>query len=531
LAENGAMFTQFYVAPVCSPTRAEFLSGRYHTRSGVVGTSEGGERMHLQEATIAEMFREAGYATAAFGKWHNGMQYPYHPNGRGFDEFYGFCSGHWGDYFSPPLEHNGQIVRGNGYLTDDLTDKAIEFIEQHKNRPFFVYIPYNTPHSPMQVPDEWWVKFQGKPLELRGTIPENEDIEFTRAALAMCENIDWNVGRVMQTLNALGLDENTIVIYFNDNGPNGHRWNDGMKGVKGSTDEGGVRTPFFIQWPGVIPAGKKVDEIAGAIDLLPTLAGLAGVDLKPPKKLDGVSLKPLLFDENVEWEDRIIFSHWNGRISARNQQYRYSHQGELFDMIADPGQTSDISREKPDMTSWLKRQVEEWSTDVFFDNMDARDWSFPVGHPDYKYTQLPARDGRAHGGIVRSNRSPNSTYFTDWAKTSDRITWDVEVLADGDFKVDIYYTCPPGDARSTIQLVFGESILTTKISDPHDPPLRGMENDRILRTQSYVKDFRPMDAGTIHLKKGRGELTLQAIDIPGSQVMDFRLMMLTRIGG
>ncbi len=149
------------------------------------------------------------------------QQYPYHPNGRGFDEFYGFCSGHWGDYFSPPLEHNGEIVEGDGFLDDDFTNKAMAFIEQHRDRPFFAYLPFNTPHSPMQVPDRWWDEFKDKELTLRGANAERENIDHTRAALAMCENIDWNVGRVLTKLDELGIAENTIVVYFCDNGPNG----------------------------------------------------------------------------------------------------------------------------------------------------------------------------------------------------------------------------------------------------------------------------------------------------------------------
>ena len=131
LARDGASFDRFYVCPVCSPTRAEFLTGRYHPRSGVYSTSAGGERMDLDETTIADRFKAAGYATAAFGKWHNGMQYPYHPNGRGFDYYYGFCSGHWGNYFDPMLERNGQIVKGNGFVIDGFTSEAMQFMESH----------------------------------------------------------------------------------------------------------------------------------------------------------------------------------------------------------------------------------------------------------------------------------------------------------------------------------------------------------------------------------------------------------------
>jgi len=255
LSRDGARFEHFYVCPVCSPTRAEFLTGRYHPRSGVYATSLGGERMNLDEKTVAEAFQAAGYAAGAFGKWHNGMQYPYHPNGRGFEEYYGFCSGHWGNYYDPMLEHNGRIVKGDGYVTDDFIDKAMSFIKRsvQNKRPFFAYLPYNTPHSPMQVPNTFWNKFSGKELEMKRLDGQAAEDDFTRAALAMCENIDWNVGRVLKLLEELQVEEDTIVIYFSDNGPNGWRWNGGMRGRKGSTDEGGVRSPLAIRWPRKIP--------------------------------------------------------------------------------------------------------------------------------------------------------------------------------------------------------------------------------------------------------------------------------------
>jgi arylsulfatase A-like enzyme len=527
LAKEGAMFNHFYVAPVCSPTRAEFLTGRYHPRSGVYHTSQGGERLNLDETTIADVFKDAGYATAAFGKWHSGMQYPYHPNGRGFDEFYGFCSGHWGDYYSPPLEHNGKIVQGEGFLPDDLTNRAIEFIEKHKNKPFFVYIPYNTPHAPMQVPDQWWDKFKDKELVMMTDSRYTEDIDFTRAALAMCENIDWNVGRVIDHLKALDLEENTIVLFFNDNGPNYYRWNGGMKGRKGTTDEGGIRSPLFIRWPGRINPGSRINEIAAAIDLLPTLTDLAGIGYHTQKPLDGVSLKPLLIGKNQGWDERLIFSHWGRRVSARSQKYRLDHEGKLFDMFEDLGQITDISENHPDIVRQLNAAVEQWKNDVL-PGISSDERKFPVGHPDYQYTQLPARDGKAHGRIIRSNPSPNSTFFTNWTTLDDKITWDVEVLSDGLFDVEIYYTCHEQDVGTTFQLSFGAFNLEGKITEAHDPPLRGMENDRVPRQNSYVKDFKTLKMGTIRLEKGAGELTLKALEIPGSQVMDFRLMMLIK---
>ena len=169
IARAGASLDRFYVCAVCSPTRAEFLTGRYHPRGGVRGVSTGQERLNTDEKTIGDAFKAAGYATGAFGKWHNGSQWPYHPNARGFDEYYGFTSGHWGEYFDPPLEHNGQPVRGEGYIADDLTTHALEFIEKNRAKPFLCYLPFNTPHSPWAVPEEYWRRFQAKPVTQRAT--------------------------------------------------------------------------------------------------------------------------------------------------------------------------------------------------------------------------------------------------------------------------------------------------------------------------------------------------------------------------
>ena len=529
LAQHGARFDLFYVCPVCSPTRAEMLTGRYHPHGGVYSTSAGGERLDLDETTIADLFKKAGYKTAAYGKWHNGMQYPYHPNARGFDDFYGFCSGHWGNYFSPPLEHNGELVKGNGFIIDDLTNHGLQFIEKNKDNPFFLYLPYNTPHSPMQVPQQWWEKFSEKEVEKLHRDPEKENLQHTRPALAMCENIDWNVGRVMKKIKQLELEENTIIIYFSDNGPNGWRWNGGMKGRKGSTDEGGVRVPFFIQWAGVIEPGKNIKQIAGAIDILPTLADLTGIQYNTNKPLDGISLKPLLLENNNEWEERLIFNHWSRRTSVRSQQYRLDNNNKLFDMVNDPGQYIDISEQNPEITKKLITAKEEWEKTVLSELPEKDTRPFPIGHPDYEFTQIPARDGIPFGNIKRSNRYPNCSFFYNWINIDDKITWDAEALTEGDFEVVLYYTCPEKDIGSTFELTFGSNKLTGKITEAHDPPLTGMENDRVERIESYVKDFKPLKMGTIHLDKGKGKLTLKATDIPGSQVMDFRLMMFRKL--
>ncbi len=528
LVSEGASFNNFYVCPVCSPTRAEMLTGRYHSRGGVYSTSAGGERLDLDETTIAEVFQKAGYATAAYGKWHNGMQYPYHPNGRGFDDFYGFCSGHWGNYFSPMLEHNGKLVKGNGFVIDDFTDHGMQFMEKNKERPFFLYLPYNTPHSPMQVPGRWWEKFENKELEMFNRDPEKEDVQFTRAALAMCENIDWNVGRIMAKLDELGITENTIVLYFCDNGPNGVRWNGGMKGRKGSTDEGGVRSPLFVRWTGNIPEGKKIEQISAAIDLLPTLADLAGISYSTNKPLDGISLKKLLTEEDPQWDDRNIFSLWRGQLSVRNQKYRLDNNGALFNMEDDRGQKEDLSLKIPGEKQRLEEASRKFQQEVMAE-LPARDMrSFPLGHPGMKLTQIPARDGIAHGNIQRSNRYPNCSFFTNWISPDDSITWNVDVVEAGTFEVVLYYTCPEGDQGALFELTLGKSVLEFQITEPHDPPLTGMENDRKKRMESYVKDYKPLRLGEIDAKRGPSQLTLKATGIPGKTAMEVRLLMFER---
>lgn len=529
LATNGASFDNFYVQPVCSPTRAELLTGRHFTRLGVYDTSAGGERLNLDETTLAEVLKRSGYSTAAYGKWHNGMQPPYHPNARGFDDFYGFASGHWGNYFSPMLEHNGAIVKGNGFLVDDLTDKGLTFIEDNKDKPFFLYLPFNTPHSPMQVPDAYWNEFKEKPLKQLYQGEEQEDLKFTKAALAMVGNIDSNVGRIVAHLQKLNLEDNTIIIYLSDNGPNGFRWNGGMRGKKGWVDEGGVRTPFYIQWKDSIPAGKSIEEIASALDILPTLAEMTNATLETKKVLDGKDLTPLLFGKNKAWENRLIFNHWNGKTSVRSQNYRLDDEGRLYNMEEDLGQTKDIAMAYPKIKDSLEMAKTNWLLETLSTSKENDTRPFTLGHPDYEYTQLPARDGKPHGAIKRSNRFPNDTFFTNWISEKDSITWDIDVVADGTFEVELYYACPPASAGSILELSMDNSKIATKIKESNDTALTGMENDRVPRMESYVKDFIPMNLGTMVLKKGNGTLTLKALEMTGESVADVRLLLFRRI--
>lgn len=528
LAKNGASFVNYYVNPVCSPTRAEMLTGRYNFRGGVYHTSIGGERLDLDETTIGDVFKNAGYKTAAYGKWHNGMQYPYHPNGRGFDDFYGFCSGHWGNYLSPILEHNGKIVKGKGFIVDDLTNRGLDFIEKNKNNPFLLYLPYPTPHTPFHMEDELWNSVKDREIKMWSDKKSHEDMESTRAAIALCENIDWNVGRITKKLDKLGLTENTIIVYFHDNGPNRYRWNGGMKGKKGNTDEGGIRSPLFVQWKNHIKK-IEIEEISSAADLLPTLAELCDIDYSTNKKLDGKSLKPLIMDEKVNWADRFIANSFRSRVSIRSQEFRLDEKGNLYRIVDDRGQKKIVNDKYPkeykshmDVMNDIKRQVKE--------ELPAKDpRPFIIGHPDAKYTQIPARDGKARGNIKRSNKYPNCSYFTNWTSVKDYISWNAEVAADGKFKVAVYYTCPKEDVGSTIQLAVGNSKISAQITEAYNPDLQHMDKYRGKGFDAFTKKFNTLEMGEIELKKGDSLIKLSALDMKGKSVIDFRLMMFERI--
>ncbi len=548
IARDGVTLDRFFVCPVCAPTRAEFLTGRYHPRGGVRGVSTGQERIDLDERTIAEAFEAAGYATGAFGKWHNGSQWPYHPMARGFDEYFGHTSGHWGEYFDSPLEENGRMIRTSGYIVDVCTDRAIDFIERNSSRPFFCFVPFTTPHSPWAAPEEDWQRFKDKPITQLATLANQEKLDETRCALAMVENQDANVGRVLTKLDELSLSDNTIVLYFSDNGPNSWRWNGGMKGRKGGTDEGGVRSTCFFRWPARLPVGHTVPQIAGAIDLLPTLTALTGVPRVGDKPLDGRDLSPLLLRQKSEWTDRMIFSTWAGRVSVRTQQYRLDDQGQLFDMQSDPGQSSPITERESEIAARLKTAVAAWRTDVFAGTPSADPDSktkgqerkkapggnavdprpIPVGYREFPIAMLPARDGEPRGGVRRSSNAPNCSYFVNWTSQEDSMVWLLDVHTTGRYDVVIDYTCPEPDVGSVIELALRDSNLTGRVAPGWDPPLY-TNQDTLPRppAESSMKEFHALNLGEISLQKGQASLILRALEIPGKSVMDVRRVTLT----
>jgi arylsulfatase A-like enzyme len=409
LHDASTRFSRFYVAPTCSPTRSAIMTGRHPEKNGVTHTIFERERMTLKATILPQVLKTVGYHSGIFGKWHLGDEQEYQPDERGFEEVFIHGAGGIGQaydcscadapnnhYMNPIVRHNGRFVQTDGFCTDVFFSAALGWIKQQAatNEPFFAYIATNAPHGPFIAPEKNAQRFI--------------DLGFGKEQAGfygMVENIDENMGRLLSKLNEWKLNENTIVIFMSDNGMTGGGsgvpgrdlapgypfFNAGQKGLKGSTDEGGVRVPFFVRWAGRIRAGQDIDRIAAHIDVLPTLAALAGASL-PANQVEGRSLLPLLEDHREGWEDRFLFTHlgrWptgadpdqfkDVNFAIRNQRYRYvgangtgdrntktMSQSSLYDMETDPGQTTNIRKSLPGCTKPTKnigeKLVRSWST-------------------------------------------------------------------------------------------------------------------------------------------------------------------------
>jgi arylsulfatase A len=530
LASEGARFDRFFVSPVCAPTRAGLLTGRYHLRTGTHGVTRTYETMREEEVTLAEAMKQAGYITGCFGKWHNGAHYPHNPNGQGFDEFLGFCAGHWNNYFDTTLEHNGKPVKTRGYITDVLTDAAIEFIEKNRARPFFCYVPYNAPHGPFQVPDKYFNKYEARGLD-----------DQLACIYGMCENIDDNIGRLLMRLDALGLRDNTIVLFLTDNGANSDRYDGDMKGRKGSIDEGGVRVPLFIRSPGRIEPNTEVRQIAADIDLFPTIMDLCGLPMPATLPQDGRSLVPLLTGDDRGWPDRMLFTFRSPagnsesiRGSVRTQQWRAvkgPKRWELYDMVGDPSQRTDVAEEHPQVVARLSDAFDAMARDVAkagFDPIPTH-----VGYPNWPIVTLPGHEAFLHpapkqGISYKGDNGWANDWITNWTDTGAYAWWPLRVVKPGRFEATLMYVCPRENLGTKLRVEFGGTVLEAVVDKVHDPdPLPSP--DRVSRGEVYEKVWAPLTLGTVELDQGETRLVLRALAIPGRQACDVKAVQLRRI--
>lgn len=545
LGREGIRFERFYVNSFCSPTRAALLTGRYPLRCGVFGVTHNKETMRLEEVTIAEVLKSAGYRTACIGKWHNGEQYPHTPTGQGFDEFFGFHNGHINDYFDARLYRGTKVEATRGYITDVLTDEAIRFIRRGEGgQPFFLYLAYNAPHSPYQVPDAYYEKYRAKGLS-----------EAVSAFYGMCENMDENLGHVLKAIGDAGIERDTIVLFLTDNGSGtaASVFNAGMRGAKTSVHEGGCRVPLFVRWPGHLKGGRVVEQIASHIDVMPTLLDLCGIRAPAGPALDGISLRPLLEGNAGAWPARTLFTHnpidetnrYPGAV--RTQRYRLVREfkgkrggsgatnrdamatpWQLYDMLDDPGEEKDIASNLPAEVERLSALYERWVDDVR--GTGLRRLPIPVGHPQENPITLNAPQAYFEGGM-RFNSGPGFAhdYLTGWSDVGARVWFDVDVVRAGKFEVTIQYGCPDADAGSKIRISSGVEAIEAIVRPAAAPKIRLAHRDEDGHLKYVDREWGTLRAGVLKLEPGPNRVELRALTKTGSVVMDFKGMVLTAV--
>lgn len=497
LAKESVRLTNFYVSPVCSPTRASLLTGRYNYRTGVVDTFLGRSMMHPDEVTLAEMLRWSGYRTGIFGKWHLGDNHPMRPMDQGFGESLVLKGGGLGQpsdlpggggYLNPILLHNGKPRKTEGYVSNVLADATMDFMSANRDRPFFAYLAFNAPHEPLAtVPQEHYDRY--KALDLVPSrfvspgwpLPERLDADKIARVYAMVSNIDENVGRVLGKLNELNLDRDTIVVFLTDNGPQQPRFNAGMRGLKGTPYDGGIHVPCFVRWPAGFGAasGSYVDRVAAHIDVVPTLLDACGVPQPPAVTFDGVSLLPLLRGDvsHETWPDRTLFFQWHRgdvpeaerSFAARSQRWKlvqpagadgaeFQPRFELYDLSAEPSETRNVADRHPQVVEEMRDGYRHW-----FESVTS---TRPCDPPRIRL-------GTPHENPVLLTRQDWRGSRAGWGER-DLGHWEVAVAAAGEYEVTLHF--PAAEGAKSAHLRVGD----TEVQRPLEP---GQKSIKVPRMQ------------------------------------------------
>jgi arylsulfatase A len=372
LARGGLKFTDYHSnCPVCSPTRAALLTGRYQQRCGIEGVVTAAKHRHtgmaLEEVTFAEVLKKSGYATGIFGKWHVGYNVKFNPVSQGFDEFIGYVSGNV-DYHSHIDQagfddwwKNFQKVPEEGYCTDLITKHGVDFIERYKDVPFCLYLPHEAPHYPYQGRRDPPERLSGgrKGKKAKGQ-------EIVRAYREMVEVMDEGVGRIVEAVRRLGLEKKTFIFFCSDNGATKNGSNGVLAGYKGSLWEGGHRVPAVAYWPGRIKAGTTTDQTVLGMDLFATMMSIAGIKLPAGLKLDGVDILPML-TEGKKLPDRLLFWRYRKEKAVRKGPWKLLVQGnesKLYNLDEDLGEKEDLAGARQDIVRALEDELAIWEQEV-----------------------------------------------------------------------------------------------------------------------------------------------------------------------
>jgi arylsulfatase len=525
-AAESIRFTNFYVSPVCAPTRSSLMTGRYNIRTGVFDTYCGGAMMAAEEVTMAEIFRDAGYATGQFGKWHLGDNYPFRPMDQGFETAVWHQSGgmaqvgdvpNWhrrdSAYFDPILWRNDRLYQSKGYCTDVFTDEAIDFIRQNQEKPFFAYLAYNAPHTPLQVPQSYYDQY--KDLKVDPSYFADKGLythevseahqEAARGVFAMVTNIDDNIKKLLDSLDEMKLSDNTIIIFMTDNGPQQWRYVGGYRGTKGMVREGGIHVPFYLNMPEGMARVKQVDEPAAHIDLLPTLISLCGIAHPNDLAWDGKDISAFLQNENAPGLDRPLFFEWQRSYPELYRNMAVIKDGyklmgftgrdaaigdfELYHLKTDPYEAKNIVEDEPAKATALKKQMEQWHADIMASPNIQKLPRIIIGSPHENPSHLNRNDARGIQII--------------WAQPDVHVSWDVTVAKAGDYRMRVRFVEPlPTAGQAIFRIGHQNFTLDNEATD----------------TDELVFDRISLEAGDFtidgwYATRGQGILTPFAIEV------------------
>lgn len=528
LYEESVRFTNFHTDPTCSPSRAALLTGRFSRRVNVWHTIMGGNFLPQEEITLAEVFKNAGYNTAIFGKWHLGGSYPFRPVDQGFETWVGQGDGGTGatdDYWYNDRVNDMYLVNEEwqaikGYGPDVFFNEAIEYINKQENdNPFFVYLSNYVPHNPLTLPDTSWVE------KYRGKVPLK-----TAYYYAGIERVDHNIGLLREAIDKKGILENTILIFMSDNGGTYgiEIFNAGMRGGKGTIYEGGHRVPFYFRWPaGGINKGKDINTLAAHVDVFPTLVDLCNIRLKDSMHFDGHSLKGLLYHNKWDLKDRSLVIEVQRDLTPEKfnksvvfkDNWRLVNGNELYNLSADPGQNNDISERYPDTVQELIRLYDNYYTSVT---------------NEVKHSKAP---------IVGSDME-KETLLTgaDWTPLDERLTpwnqhhissgykqegyWDIRVEKSGNYRMEIsrwpreagwaiYEAMKPRDTIDAFELGTGRKYSIYNYNNEFYPALNVGKIRLNVDGITTIKDVSPGDKSivfTMDMNKGKHQVKADFLD-------------------
>ncbi|WP_282123116.1 arylsulfatase [Algibacter mikhailovii] len=510
-------FTNYHVSTTCAPTRGAIMTGRHTNRVNVFHTITGRSLLFEDEVIFSQILAQNGYINGMFGKWHLGDNYPFRPEDRGFNEVVrhgggGITQGpdYWGnDYFDDTYWHNGKTEKYDGYCTDVFFSEALKFIEDNKDQPFFCYISTNAPHSPYNVPLEY--------LDMYNYL---EDIsERTRRFYGMITNIDDNFKALENKLKKLKIDDNTIVIFTTDNGTAAGRsvYNAGLKGGKGSVYEGGHRVPLYIRWPdGKLTGGKDINALVAHYDLLPTFVDLLDLDFNPVKPLDGKSLKPLIREENPEWENRILYMDTQRKqnlikykaYTVMDNNWRLVNGNELYDINKDLAQENNIIDQNPEVTKRLKEGYEMWWQSIMSEA------------PNERYAYIKVGSSKENPSRISSHDMLTGKFGHMWhqygAATAVQASgrWKIEFVEDGEYRISLRRF--PRESALHINAVFPQTLKTIEL----DRAMPASEKSDFREAYLYVANL----SETKKIKENQDEVTFTGFIPAGKYDMEAQLI-------